>query len=120
AGNSSSASARGISRSSTSGRSGGSGEGCMIGAMAPRTRAEDERLIAAFREAALRISRMLREARTVSQRTAVLRRIDALLAELDEMAAGYLKEVLPLHFRDGSDEAIRQLRKLRGFAEQID
>lgn len=81
--------------------------------MPPRTRAEDERLIAAYHEAALRIQRTLGDL-TPRNKRVVLRRVDSIVAELDGLTAGYLQEALPLHFTDGSDEALVQLRAALG------
>lgn len=83
--------------------------------MPPRSRAEDERLIAAYHEAALRISRELQTA-SPNRRAVILQRIESLLSQLDELSAKYLTEQLPLHFKSGSTEAVSQLRSL-GFKD---
>ena len=87
--------------------------------MPPQVSTADERLLAAYQEAALRIQRTLQEL-TPKNRTVILRRVDIIISELDDLAARYLQEALPLHFREGSDEAIAQLRNLQGFSDKID
>lgn len=87
--------------------------------MPPKIRPADERLIAAYREAALRINRTLADL-TPRNKRVILRRIDIILGELDRMSAEYVQQALPLHYRDGSDEAVRQLQNLRGFSDEID
>jgi hypothetical protein len=84
--------------------------------MPPKIQGPDRRLIAAYQEAALRLSRILADVSPANRRI-LLRRIDLLLSELDQLTAKYLSEALPLHFRDGSDEAIERLRKVQGFGE---
>lgn len=70
--------------------------------------------MAAYQEAALRLQRALGEAKTPAQRKRYLSQVEAILGQLDEITAGYLGDELPQQFRDGSDEAIAQLRKVRG------
>jgi len=87
--------------------------------MAPIISAADERLMLAYQEAALRINRALQDA-TPRNRRVILNRIDTLIRELDALTAEYIDATLPLHFQEGTDEAIRDLRNLSGFAASID
>lgn len=87
--------------------------------MPPRDRSEDERLLAAYREAALRISRTLKEANGRNRRI-LLRRVDQILQELEQLSLDYIQTALPLHYKDGAEEAIQQLRMVRGFGEIAD
>ena len=82
--------------------------------MPPKVSGADERLMSAYREAALRLNRILSQAGT-ARRTVVLRQVDALLAELDELTAKYIQAEIPAHFREGSADAVRELRKVAGF-----
>lgn len=84
--------------------------------MPPKVSSADERLIAAYTEAALRLQRLLDSA-TPNQRRIILRRVDQILAELDVLTAEYIQQELPIQFQGGSDEAIRQLKTIRGFGD---
>ncbi len=87
--------------------------------MPPKDRPADERLLAAYREAALRISRTLQDANGRNRRI-LLRRIDIILQELEQLSLEYIQQGLPLHYKAGADEAIQQLRKVQGFGEIAD
>jgi hypothetical protein len=87
--------------------------------MPPSISAADERLLAAYQEAALRIQRTLQELNPRNRRI-VLQRIDSILSELENLSASHIQDALPAHFRSGSEEAIRELKKLKGFGDQID
>lgn len=50
-------------------------------------------------------------------RKLLLRQIDSLIAELDAMTAEFIRDGLPEIFKEGSEEAIRELRKIKGFGE---
>lgn len=84
--------------------------------MPPQSMSADERLMAAYQEAALRLNRLLAEARTPSVKKQVLARINALINELDTMTAEYIQQQIPIQFKEGSSEAIAQLRKVSGFS----
>lgn len=84
--------------------------------MPPKVSTADERLIAAYTEAALRLQRLLDSA-TPNKRRIILRQVDQILQELDALTAEYIQQELPIQFQGGSDEAIRQLRMVRGFGE---
>lgn len=88
--------------------------------MPPRISDADRRLLAAYHEAAIRLQRILQEAKGTRAQRMVLRRVDELLGELDSLTAGYVALAIPVHFRDGSEEAIAHLRRLSGFTEEID
>lgn len=79
--------------------------------MPPRTREADDRLIAAYTEAALMINRELAQA-SPNRRAAILRRVGSILSQLDELSATYVTEQLPIHFKAGSSEAIASLRSM--------
>jgi hypothetical protein len=46
--------------------------------------------------------------------------VDPILSQLDAISASYLQQELPLHFEEGSAEAVRELQKPRGFSGPID
>lgn len=50
-------------------------------------------------------------------RCIILRRIDLILAELEQLGTDYIQQALPLHYKDGADEALRQLRHVQGFGD---
>ena len=70
--------------------------------MPSRITSEDQRLISAYQEEALKLQRMLQSGENLR---AILGMVDA---TLDELTAAYISETLPRHFRDGSEEAIRR------------
>jgi hypothetical protein len=82
--------------------------------MPPKVSAADEQLMAAYQEAALRLSRILAEAKG-SNRRKVLAEVNALLAQLDQLSARYITEQVPIQYTAGSDEAIAELKKVEGF-----
>lgn len=75
----------------------------------------DERLMSAYQEAALRLNRLLSEARNPGVRKRILASINSLINELDTITAEYIQQQIPIQFKEGSDEAIAQLRKVAGF-----
>lgn len=82
--------------------------------MPPRVTDPDRKLIAAYSEAALRLRRAL-DGATSANRRRLLALVDSYLNELDALTGKYVRENLVQHFRDGSTEAIEQLKKIRGF-----
>lgn len=84
--------------------------------MAIKLLLSDERLLVAYTEAANQMLRILSTANG-RNRQRILAQIDAILSQLDELTAEYIQEGLPEQFRRGSDEAIRELRKVSGFGE---
>jgi hypothetical protein len=83
--------------------------------MPPKITDADWTLMAQYQEAALRLQRALETARTVRDRKRVLAQVEAVLRELEELTHGYLAENIPAQFKAGSEEAIAELGKLRGF-----
>lgn len=78
--------------------------------MPPKPTTGDERLIAAYHEAALRIERLLQQATPRNRRT-IMRQINAVLAELETLSSEYVHQELPARFKEGSEEAVRLLTK---------
>lgn len=82
--------------------------------MPPEITDSEQRLTAAYREAALQISRSLQDFNG-RNKASILRRISLILAELDRMSAEFLQSNLPAIYKDGADEALRELRQFSGF-----
>lgn len=75
------------------------------------------RLIAAYQEAALRLTRALQEAKGAVNRRIILRRVDEVLSQLDALTADFITQQIPIQYKAGSEEAIKALQRVRGFGE---
>lgn len=82
--------------------------------MPPSLSTAADKLIAAYQEAALRLERILKAATTPKDRKAALARVNSLLSELEALSADYIQQEIPLQYKEGSQEAIRELQKVRG------
>lgn len=87
--------------------------------MPPKITEADQRLMTAFQEAALRLDRILGSVSSPGDRRRALAQVEAVLSQLDQLSADYIREQVPLQYVKGSNEAIAQLRKLRGFTDTI-
>lgn len=81
--------------------------------MKPELTDADERLIAAYTEAALKMSRELASFRNPRDRTRILQRINAILSQLDQMTADFVRDDIADHFKNGSAIALAELRALK-------
>lgn len=84
--------------------------------MPPKITTADERLIAAYREAALRLERTLQDANG-RNKSAILRRINVILAELSQLSNDYVTRDLVEKFKEGSEEAVKLMLKTDGIEE---
>jgi hypothetical protein len=73
----------------------------------------ENRLIAAYVEAALQVQRQLQTFTKPADRAAILQRINAILKQLDQLTVDYLQNDLPQRYKDGSALALAELRKLK-------
>jgi hypothetical protein len=73
----------------------------------------EHRLLTAYTQAALQLSRELGSFRDPKDVARILQRIDAILAQLDQLSADYIREGLAEQFKIGSAVALYELRKLR-------
>lgn len=80
--------------------------------MKPLLTDAERRLIAAYTQAALLLSRELASFKTPADKSRILLRIDAILRQLDQLTAEYVRDELPQRFKDGSALALAELRAL--------
>jgi uncharacterized protein YbjQ (UPF0145 family) len=85
--------------------------------MPPKLTHGDDKLISLYREAALRIARLLSSVKTPKDAKDAERAVNAILRELEQSTADYLGKDLTGHFKRGSEEAAAALRKLQSGVE---
>src|SRR5262245_60398043 len=81
--------------------------------MPPKLTPSEERLLAAYREAALRLTRALGDAKAINNPRTAKRAVVAIVADLEALTRTYLTKELPKQFKRGSEEAVTALKRIQ-------